>query len=94
MQSHSPNSRRRACHPEIPIRAKRLASAPRRTALDLGNRFDQNHAVSTGEEFARCVIDCLKTMHEKGAERPNLMPLPLRDRLTGISGAHGAHDIS
>ena len=50
------------------------------------NRFDQNHGFSTGDEFARYMIDCFETMYEEGAEHPKLMSLALHDRLTGRPG--------
>ena len=50
------------------------------------NRFDQNHGFSTGDDFARYMIDCFETMYEEGAEHPKLMSLALHDRLTGRPG--------
>jgi peptidoglycan/xylan/chitin deacetylase (PgdA/CDA1 family) len=50
------------------------------------NRFDQNHGFSTGEDFARYMIDCFETLYAEGAERPRLMSLALHDRLTGRPG--------
>jgi peptidoglycan/xylan/chitin deacetylase (PgdA/CDA1 family) len=50
------------------------------------NRFDQNHGFSTGEDFARYMIDCFETLYAEGAERPKLMSLALHDRLIGRPG--------
>jgi peptidoglycan/xylan/chitin deacetylase (PgdA/CDA1 family) len=50
------------------------------------NRFDQNQGFSTGDDFARYMIDCFETMYEEGAEHPKLMSLALHDRLTGRPG--------
>src|SRR5579862_4297453 len=40
---------------------------------------------STGDDFARYMIDCFETMYEEGVEHPKLMSLALHDRLTGRS---------
>ena len=50
------------------------------------NRFDQNLGFSTGENFARYMIDCFETMYEEGTEHPKLMSLALHNRLTGRPG--------
>ena len=50
------------------------------------NRFDPNVGFSTGEDFARYMIDCFEVMYGEGAERPKLMSLALHDRLTGRPG--------
>jgi peptidoglycan/xylan/chitin deacetylase (PgdA/CDA1 family) len=50
------------------------------------NRFDQNLGFSTGEDFARYMIDCFEIMYEEGAEHPKLMSLALHDRLAGRPG--------
>jgi peptidoglycan/xylan/chitin deacetylase (PgdA/CDA1 family) len=50
------------------------------------NRFDQNLGFSTGDDFARYMIDCFEVMYEEGAEHPKLMSLALHDRLTGRPG--------
>jgi len=50
------------------------------------NRFDQNHGFSTGEDFARYMIDCFDVMYEEGAEHPKLMSPALHDRLIGRPG--------
>jgi allantoinase len=50
------------------------------------NRFDQNLGFSTGEHFARYMIDCFEVMCGEGAEHPKLMSLALHDRLTGRPG--------
>ena len=50
------------------------------------NRFDQNLGFSTGENFARYMIDCFEVMYEEGTEHPKLMSLALHDRLTGRPG--------
>jgi peptidoglycan/xylan/chitin deacetylase (PgdA/CDA1 family) len=39
------------------------------------NRFDQNFGFSTGENFARYMIDCFEVMYEEGTEHPKLMSL-------------------
>ncbi len=50
------------------------------------NRFDQNHGFSTGEDFARYMIDCFETLYAEGADRPKLMSLAVHDRLIGRPG--------
>lgn len=50
------------------------------------NRFDQNSGFSTGDDFARYMIDCFDTLYAEGAERPKLMSLALHDRLIGRPG--------
>jgi peptidoglycan/xylan/chitin deacetylase (PgdA/CDA1 family) len=50
------------------------------------NRFDQNHGFSTGDDFARYMIDCFETLYAEGEERPKLMSLALHDRLIGRPG--------
>ena len=50
------------------------------------NRFDQNRGFSTGEDFARYMIDCFETLYAEGADRPKLMSLALHDRLIGRPG--------
>jgi allantoinase len=50
------------------------------------NRFDQNLGFSTGENFARYMIDCFEVMYEEGTEHPKLMSLALHNRLTGRPG--------
>ena len=50
------------------------------------NRFDQNQGFSTGDDFARYMIDCFETLYAEGAERPKLMSLALHDRLIGRPG--------
>jgi peptidoglycan/xylan/chitin deacetylase (PgdA/CDA1 family) len=50
------------------------------------NRFDENRGFSTGEDFARYMIDCFEVMYEEGANHPKLMSLALHDRLTGRPG--------
>jgi allantoinase len=47
------------------------------------NRFDQNNGFSTGDDFARYLIDCFDLMYEEGAERPKIMSVALHDRLIG-----------
>src|SRR5246500_1708800 len=39
------------------------------------NRFDQNRGFSTGDDFARYMIDCFETLYAEGAARPKLMSL-------------------
>src|ERR1700747_3644190 len=34
------------------------------------NRFDQNHGFSTGDDFARYMIDCFETLYAEGADQP------------------------
>ena len=34
------------------------------------NRFDQNRGFSTGDDFARYMIDCFDTLYAEGAEQP------------------------
>jgi peptidoglycan/xylan/chitin deacetylase (PgdA/CDA1 family) len=50
------------------------------------NRFDQNRGFSTGDDFARYMIDCFDTLYAEGEERPKLMSLALHDRLIGRPG--------
>jgi peptidoglycan/xylan/chitin deacetylase (PgdA/CDA1 family) len=50
------------------------------------NRFDQNLGFSTGENFARYMIDYFEVMYEEGTAHPKLMSLALHDRLTGRPG--------
>ena len=50
------------------------------------NRFDQNHGFSTGDDFARYMIDCFDTLYEEGAARPKLMSLAVHDRIIGRPG--------
>ena len=50
------------------------------------NRFDQNHGFSSGDDFARYMIDCFDTLYAEGADRPRLMSLALHDRLIGRPG--------
>jgi len=50
------------------------------------NRFDQNRGFSTGDDFARYMIDCFDTLYAEGAERPKLMSLAVHDRLIGRPG--------
>ena len=50
------------------------------------NRFDQNYGFSTGEDFARYMIDCFETLYAEGADRPKLMSLAVHDRLIGRPG--------
>jgi peptidoglycan/xylan/chitin deacetylase (PgdA/CDA1 family) len=50
------------------------------------NRFDQNRGFSTGEDFARYMIDCFETLYAEGADRPKLMSLAVHDRLIGRPG--------
>ena len=50
------------------------------------NRFDENRGFSTGEDFARYMIDCFEVMYEESADHPKLMSLALHDRLTGRPG--------
>lgn len=50
------------------------------------NRFDQNHGFSTGDDFARYMIDCFETLYAEGADRPKMMSLAIHDRLIGRPG--------
>ncbi|WP_075213999.1 polysaccharide deacetylase family protein [Mongoliimonas terrestris] len=50
------------------------------------NRFDQNLGFSTGDDFARYMIDCFETLYAEGADRPKMMSLALHDRLIGRPG--------
>ena len=50
------------------------------------NRFDENRGFSTGDDFARYMIDCFDTLYEEGATHPKLMSLALHDRLIGRPG--------
>jgi peptidoglycan/xylan/chitin deacetylase (PgdA/CDA1 family) len=50
------------------------------------NRFSENLGFSSGDDFARYMIDCFDTLYAEGAERPRLMSLALHDRLIGRPG--------
>jgi peptidoglycan/xylan/chitin deacetylase (PgdA/CDA1 family) len=50
------------------------------------NRFDQNNGFSTGDDFARYMIDCFDVLYEEGATRPKMMSLAIHDRLIGRPG--------
>lgn len=50
------------------------------------NRFDQNRGFSTGDDFARYMIDCFDTLYAEGVDRPKLMSLAVHDRLIGRPG--------
>ena len=50
------------------------------------NRFSENLGFSSGDDFARYMIDCFDTLYSEGAERPRLMSLALHDRLIGRPG--------
>lgn len=50
------------------------------------NRFDQNLGFSTGDDFARYMIDCFETLYAEGADRPKMMSLAVHDRLIGRPG--------
>ena len=50
------------------------------------NRFDQNHGFSTGDDFARYMIDCFETLYAEGADKPKLMSLAVHDRIIGRPG--------
>lgn len=50
------------------------------------NRFDQNRGFSTGDDFARYMIDAFETLYAEGQDRPKMMSLALHDRLIGRPG--------
>jgi peptidoglycan/xylan/chitin deacetylase (PgdA/CDA1 family) len=50
------------------------------------NRFNENHGFSTGDDFARYMIDCFETLYAEGADHPKLMSLAVHDRLIGRPG--------
>jgi peptidoglycan/xylan/chitin deacetylase (PgdA/CDA1 family) len=50
------------------------------------NRFDQNSGFSTGDDFARYMIDCFDVLYAEGARQPRMMSLALHDRLIGRPG--------
>jgi len=50
------------------------------------NRFDQNRGFSTGDDFARYMIDCFETLYAEGQDRPKMMTLAVHDRLIGRPG--------
>jgi peptidoglycan/xylan/chitin deacetylase (PgdA/CDA1 family) len=50
------------------------------------NRFDENKGFSSGDDFARYMIDCFDTLYEEGAEFPKLMSVALHDRLIARPG--------
>jgi peptidoglycan/xylan/chitin deacetylase (PgdA/CDA1 family) len=59
------------------------------------NRFDQNRGFSTGEDFARYMIDCFDTLYTEGADHPKLMSLAVHDRLIGRpAGSPGSSGFS
>jgi putative urate catabolism protein len=49
-------------------------------------RFDQNRGFSTGDDFARYMIDSFDTLYAEGAERPKMMSVAVHDRLIGRPG--------
>jgi peptidoglycan/xylan/chitin deacetylase (PgdA/CDA1 family) len=49
------------------------------------NRFDQNTGFSTGDDFARYMIDCFDVLYAE-ASRPKMMSLAIHDRLIGRPG--------
>jgi hypothetical protein len=59
-----------------------------RSLRDERQPLDQNLGFSTGEDFARYMIDCFEVMYEEGTEHPKPMSLALHDRLTGRPGRH------
>ncbi len=50
------------------------------------NRFNENSGFSTGDDFARYMIDCFDTLYAEGLTRPKLMSLALHDRIIGRPG--------
>lgn len=50
------------------------------------NRFDQNHGFSTGDDFARYMIDAFETLYAEGEDRPKMMSLAIHDRIIGRPG--------
>jgi peptidoglycan/xylan/chitin deacetylase (PgdA/CDA1 family) len=50
------------------------------------NRFNENSGFSTGDDFARYMIDCFETLYAEGQEEPKMMSLALHDRLIGRPG--------
>jgi peptidoglycan/xylan/chitin deacetylase (PgdA/CDA1 family) len=50
------------------------------------NRFDQNRGFSTGDDFARYMIDSFETLYAEGDENPKMMSLAVHDRLIGRPG--------
>jgi len=50
------------------------------------NRFDQNWGFSTGDDFARYMIDCFETLYAEGVDHPKMMSLAVHDRLIGRPG--------
>jgi peptidoglycan/xylan/chitin deacetylase (PgdA/CDA1 family) len=47
------------------------------------NRFNENSGFSTGDEFARYMIDCFEVLYEEGQDQPKMMSLALHDRIIG-----------
>jgi hypothetical protein len=71
----------------IGLQSGPLATSSSRYSFETNDhRFDQNLRFSTGEDFARYMIDCFEVMYEEGADHPKLMSLALHDRLTGRPG--------
>src|SRR5437764_11190795 len=50
------------------------------------NRFDQNRGFSTGDDFARYMIDSFDTLYAEGAEKQKMMSVAVHDRLIGRPG--------
>jgi len=50
------------------------------------NRFNENSGFSTGNDFARYMIDCFDVLYAEGERCPKLMSLALHDRLIGRPG--------
>ena len=50
------------------------------------NRFDQNHGFSTGDDFARYMVDAFETLYAEGEDRPKMMSLAIHDRIIGRPG--------
>jgi peptidoglycan/xylan/chitin deacetylase (PgdA/CDA1 family) len=50
------------------------------------NRFNENSGFSTGDDFARYMIDCFETLYTEGSHEPKMMSLALHDRLIGRPG--------
>lgn len=50
------------------------------------NRFDGNLGFSTGDDFARYMIDCFDVLYAEGEHTPKMMSVAIHDRLIGRPG--------
>lgn len=50
------------------------------------NRFNENSGFSTGDDFARYMIDCFEVLYAEGEHQPKMMSLAIHDRIIGRPG--------